>query len=63
MQKICIEIGGLNHTTPASLGQLLEDAALGTVLEGASFEIKRSLDTKSSAALDVRLVSMTVKGG
>ncbi len=63
VQKIYIEIGALNHTTPTSLGQLLKDAALGTVLEGASFEIERSLDTKSPAALDVRLVSMTVKGG
>lgn len=63
VQKIYIEIGALNHTTPTSLGQLLKDAALGTVLESASFEIERSLDTNSAAALDVRLVSMTVKGG
>lgn len=63
VQKIYIEIGALNHTTPTSLRELLNDAALGTVLEGASFEIERSLDTNSPAALDVRLVSMTVKGG
>ncbi len=61
--KIYIEIGALNHTTPTSLGELLNDAASGTVLEGASFEIERSLDTKSPTALDVKLVSMTVKGG
>ncbi len=62
VQKVSIEIGALNHATPISLGELLDGAALGTVLEGASFEIERSLDIKSPAALDVRLVSMTVKG-
>ncbi|MFV1970118.1 MAG: hydrogenase/urease maturation nickel metallochaperone HypA [Acidimicrobiia bacterium] len=62
VQQISIEIGALNHATPTSLRELLSDAALGTVLEGASFEIERSLDTKSPTALDIRLVSMTVKG-
>ena len=62
VQMIRIEIGALNHATPTSLRDLLSDAALGTELEGASFEVEQSLDTKSPAALDVRLVSMTVEG-
>jgi len=62
VQTIFIEIGALNHATPTSLGELLNDAVADTVIEGASFEIERSLDTRSPTALDVRLVSMTVIG-
>lgn len=61
-QTIRIEIGALNHAIPSTLRRLLEDAALGTVLEGAAFEIEKDLDTTSPTALDVRLVSIAVKG-
>jgi len=62
VQRIHIEIGALNHGTPSSLRVLLDDAVLGTVIEGVSFEIGRDLDTTSPTALDVKMVSMTVGG-
>ncbi len=43
--SVSIEIGALNRATPASLRNLLMDAALGTVLEGATFTIEKSRDS------------------
>lgn len=61
VETMSIEIGALNHATPESLRDHLQDAAAGTALEGAVFEIEKSSDTDSTTALDVRLVSLTVR--
>jgi len=60
VQIVRIKIGALNHATPRTLANLLEDMALGTSIQGATFEISKSEDMTDPKALDVRLVSMTV---
>ncbi len=56
-----IEIGALNHATPSSLGSILRDAAAGTVIAESDWDISKSDDEAAPNALDVRMVSVTIR--
>jgi Zn finger protein HypA/HybF involved in hydrogenase expression len=55
-----VSIGALSHVTPLSLESHLQEAAAGTSVEEASFNVTKSADPYAPDALEVRLVSMTI---
>jgi len=61
VDAVRIEIGALNHATPGSLGSILRDVAVGSVVADTDWDIYKSNDEAASDALDVRLVSVTIR--
>lgn len=60
VHEMRVSIGALSHVTPLSLEGHLQEAAAGTSIEQASFNVTKSADPYAPDALDVRLVSMTI---
>jgi Zn finger protein HypA/HybF involved in hydrogenase expression len=60
VHEMRVSIGALSHVTPLSLESHLKEAAAGTSIEEASFNVTKSADPHAPDALDVRLVSMTI---
>jgi Zn finger protein HypA/HybF involved in hydrogenase expression len=60
VHEMRVSIGALSHVTPLSLESHLQEAAAGTSIEEASFNVTKSADPYAPDALDVRLVSMTI---
>jgi Zn finger protein HypA/HybF involved in hydrogenase expression len=61
VDTVCVRIGALNHATPGSLRSILRDVAVGSVVADADWDINKSNDEAASDALDVRLVSVTIR--
>ncbi len=61
LSGVSVDIGALNHATPASLRALLQDAAAGTVVADTEWNITKAEDETASDALDVRLVSVRIR--
>ena len=62
VETVRIEIGALSHVTPDGFASHFDDAAIGTVAEGAHLDITKSDDAAALDALDVRLVSIVTGG-
>ncbi len=56
-----VQIGALNHATPTSLGAVLRDLSSGSTVADADWSITKSDDEAAPDAMDVRLISVTVR--
>lgn len=59
--KIQLRLGALSHVTPAHFREHFEDAARGTVAEGATVAAEVVGDAKSERARDVVLESVEIE--
>jgi hydrogenase nickel incorporation protein HypA/HybF len=59
--RVQVRLGALSHFTPAHFCEHFEDAALGTVAEGATVDAKVVGDATSAGARDVVLESVEVE--
>lgn len=61
IDRVRIRIGALNHATPTSLGSILRDVAVGSVVAETDWDISKSNDETAPDALDVRLVTVSIR--
>ena len=58
--RVCVKLGALAHMTPEHFRGHFEEAAAGTVAEGATLEIEQADDQSDPHAQDVLLTSVDV---
>jgi hydrogenase nickel incorporation protein HypA/HybF len=61
--RIRVRLGALSHFTPGHFREHFEDAARGSVAEGAEVEAELADDPTEPDAQGVRLVSIDVEDG
>ncbi len=59
--KIQVRLGALSHVTPAHFREHFEDAANGTLAEGATVDAEVVGDARSAGAHDVVLESVEIE--
>jgi hydrogenase nickel incorporation protein HypA/HybF len=60
--RVAVRLGALSHFTPAHFREHFEDAARGTVAEGAAVDATVEADIGDPRARDVVLESVEVEG-
>ncbi len=58
---ISVKLGALSHMTPAHFGEHFEQAASGTIAEGAALDIEVSGDIHAPSASDIVLRGIEVE--
>ncbi len=58
---VSVRLGALSHMTPGHFGEHFEDAAAGTIAEGAVLDIKVSGDIHEPTAADIVLCGIEVE--